>query len=117
LCIHDWKTDDAIAKRQQTTQGVITAHDAANHNQYGYIFYVNGRSYTGGQSPRANEFQVAKQVLVYYDPIDPSKNALTDFGDLSVRSLGPVPLLMFGIGAVALFIFLKRRKRVDSRTV
>src|ERR1700683_57890 len=112
FCIHGWKTDDAIAQRQQTTQGVITAHDLANHNQYGYTFYVNGKSYTGWQSPRTNELQVGKQVLVYYDPVDPAKNALTDFDDLSVQRLGPVPLLMFGIGAVAVFIFVRRRKRV-----
>jgi len=111
--VHEWKADRAIAERQQTTHGTITAHVPANHNRYGYIFSVDGKSYTGWESPKGNELEVGKLVRVYYDPIDPNKNALTDFAEMSSQNLGPVPLLMFGIGAVALFIFRRRRRKLS----
>jgi hypothetical protein len=79
-----------------------SAHEPANHNRYGYIFSVDGRSYTGWESPRKDELEIGKQVVVYYDPNDPAKNALTDFGELSIEKFGPIPTLMFGIGGVAL---------------
>ena len=115
--IYEWKLDRAVAERQQTTQGRITVHEPSNHNRYGYVFTVNGRSYTGWQSPRAGEFEIGKQVVVYYDPKDPAKNALTDFSELSIQSLGPVPLLMFGIGAVAVFILRRRRRNLAASKI
>jgi hypothetical protein len=76
LLVDSGISDRMIAKRQRTTQGSITAHEPANHNRYGYVFSVNGKSYTGWESPRKDELQIGKQVLVYYDPSDPAKNAL-----------------------------------------
>jgi hypothetical protein len=98
------------AQREKITNGTITAHEPANHNRYGYSFSVNGKSYSGWESPRKEEPHVGQQVTVFYDPIDPTKNALTDFTDLETDSLGPVPILLFGIGAVALFIRYRRRR-------
>ncbi len=110
LQIREWATDRRVAVRQQTTTGLIIDHQPANHNMYGYKFEVNGKSYVGWQSPNANELAIGKQVVVYYDPQNPTRNALTDFHVLTTTSLGPVPLLLFGIGAVALFIQSRRRK-------
>ena len=112
--IHEWRTDSQIAGRQQTASGIVTAHEPANHNRYGYKFEVDGKSYTGWESPTRSELAIGKQVIVFYDPQDPSRNALTDFHDVSTFVLGPVPMLFFGIGAVAAFIFYKRRRSTKT---
>jgi hypothetical protein len=103
-------TENQIAGRQQTTSGIVTAHEPSNHNRYGYRFEVNGRAFTGWQSPKDEEFAIGRQVIVFYDPLNPSRNALTDFHELSASSLGPIPMLLFGIGAVAVFILYRRRR-------
>ena len=103
-------TESQIARRQQTTSGIVTAHEPANHNQYSYKFEVDGKAYTGWQSPKDNELAIGKQVIVFYDPQNPSRNSLTDFHDLSTSSLGSVPMLSFGIGAVAVIILYRRRR-------
>jgi hypothetical protein len=71
---------------------------------------VDGKAYAGWQSPKDNELAIGKQVIVFYDPQNPSRNSLTDFHDLSTSSLGPVPMLLFGIGAVAVFILYRRSR-------
>ena len=108
--IQEWRTESQTAGRQQITSGIVTAHEPANHNRYGYKFEVNGKTFTGWQTPGTDDLAIGKRVIVYYDPRNPSKNALTDFHDLSRSSLGPVPMLLFGIGAVAVFILYKRRR-------
>lgn len=110
LAIHEWTVDRTVAKREKVTNGTITAHEPANHNRYGYSFSVNGKPYSGWESPRKEEPHIGQQVTVFYDPVDPTKNALTDFADLETDSLGPVPMLLFGIGALALFIRYRRRR-------
>jgi hypothetical protein len=108
--IQEWTTESQIAGRQQTTSGIVTAHEPANHNRYGYKFEVNGKTYTGWQTPGNDELAIGKQVTVFYDPRNPIRSALTDFHDLSISSLGPVPTLLFGIGGVAIFILYRRRR-------
>jgi predicted metalloprotease with PDZ domain len=91
--VHEWRVDRVIAARQQTTQGVITTHEPSNHNQYGYTFKIKGQAYTGWESPKSTELEIGKVVTVYYDPANPNQNALTDFDELSAKSLGPLPVL------------------------
>jgi hypothetical protein len=110
LAIHEWSVDRTVAKREKITNGTITGHEPANHNRYGYSFSVNGKSYSGWESPRKEEPHIGQQVTVFYDPVDPTKNALTDFAELETNSLGPVSMLLLGMGAVALFIRYRRRR-------
>ena len=105
------RAERLIAERQKTTYGVVTSHEPANHDRYGYVFSINGQTYHGWEIPTKTEFEMGQQVVVYYDPIEPATNALTDLYEMSLGELGPVPLLVFGIGAVAIFIFLRRRKK------
>jgi co-chaperonin GroES (HSP10) len=115
LFIHDWKVDREIASREQTTKGLITAHEPANHNRYGYVFSVNGRTFNGWESPKKEELKIGEQVVVYYDPQDPNKNALTDFGELGMSSLGPMLTMLFGIGVLGWYIGSRRRQhRINS---
>ena len=108
--LHEWQVDRSVAPRQQSTSATITDHQPANHNTYGYEFFVEGKRYMGRQSPSRDELAVGKRVTVFYDPLDPAKNSLTDFHELTVTSLGPIPLLLFGIGAVALIVRSRRRR-------
>jgi hypothetical protein len=39
------------------------------------------------------------------------QNALTDFAELGIESLGPLPVLLFGIGGLFFFIRQRRRSR------
>jgi hypothetical protein len=110
LFIHDWKVDKQIAGREQTTQGVIITHEPANHNRYGYMFSVNGKTFNGWESPKKEELAIGKQVVVYFDPRDPNKNALTDFGELGLSSLDPLPFMLFGIGLLVWYIVSQRRR-------
>ncbi|MBV9155792.1 MAG: DUF3592 domain-containing protein [Acidobacteriaceae bacterium] len=113
LVVHEWAVDRTIAQREKTADGTITTHQAANHDRYGYSFSINDRSYSGWQSPAKQDFRVGQQVTVFYDPLDPTRNALTDFSELEIGSIGPVPILLLGIGCVAVFIAYRRR-RVQS---
>lgn len=110
LAIHTWAVDRAVAEREQTVVGTITAHEPANHNRYGYSFSVHGRPYSGWESPRKEEPHIGQRVTVFYDPNNPATSALTDFKDLKVESLGPLPLILLGVGAVA-YVIHKRRIR------
>src|SRR5580658_10285424 len=77
--IHGWTSDRAVAKREQTVLGTSIAHEPANHNRYRYSFSVDGKPYSGWESPRKEEPHIGQQLTVYYDPADPATNALTDF--------------------------------------
>ena len=52
---------------------------------------MNTKSYMGWQSPKDNELAIGETVTVYYDPHDPSKNALTDFHEVATVGMGPAP--------------------------
>ena len=107
--LYRWNVYSKIATREQTTTGVITAHDPPNHNRYGYRFVVDGKPYSGWEIPHyLEERAIGQEVVVYYDPLDPTESALTDFDELSTTSLGPIPLFLVG-GGVAVFIFVRRR--------
>jgi len=99
-----------VAQREKTTWGKITAHERDNHNRYGYTFSLGGKPFTGWETPQENELEIGQHVLVYYDPLDPRNNALTDFAELSAQNLEPVPIMLLGIGGVAFFIAYRRRK-------
>lgn len=117
LFIYEWDADRNIATREQTTHGVITALEPANHNRFGYVFSVNGKTFTEWESPGKDRLNIGQQVLVYYDPLNPSKNALTEFGDWGTNGLGPVPMMLFGVGAVAWYIKARQRKNQTSSRI
>jgi Protein of unknown function (DUF3592) len=109
LAMREWAVDRPISQREKTTQGTIAAHEPANHNRYGYSFSIDHRSYRGWESPGKQDLRIGQKVTVFYDPLDPSRNALTDFAELEMGSIGAVPMLLVGIGAVAVFIAYRRR--------
>jgi hypothetical protein len=108
--LYRWGVNSSVAARERTVSGVITAHDPRNHDRYGYTFIVDGKSYRGWEIPEHAEPIMGQQVIVYYDPVDPTLSALTDFHELKWSFIGLVPLALIGAGTVARLIFVKRRQ-------
>ena len=104
----------AIAKRQQTAYGTISAHQPSNHDRYQYTFLADGRPYTGSETRAKNELELGQRVLVYYDPANPAQNALTDFAVFGDRNLIPIPLFLISAAVMAMVIALTRRFRPAS---
>jgi hypothetical protein len=87
-------SDKDVASREQSTTGMIVSHEPRNHNRYGYKFQVSGQHYTGSETPLKAEPRIGQSVTVYFDPLDPAENALTDFAELGDR------LFVYGIGVL-----------------
>jgi hypothetical protein len=105
----------AIAGRQQITAGVIRTHDPANHNSFGYEFSVNGKLYVGSQIP-SREYKIGHQVLVYYDPRDPTTSSLDSFTRAADQSLGPVFFCsLFAVATIVVIFSLRRDHARKSR--
>jgi hypothetical protein len=104
----DSRRMDAVANRQQTARGLVTAYERSNHNQYRYTFTAQGKQYGGiSQSPTDSAI-VGGQIQVYFDPRDPTTNSLEDFSTRSRRDMGMLPFLALGIGGVAAFILYSK---------
>jgi hypothetical protein len=73
------RNDSEIASRQATAVGQIVAHEPDNHNRYGYKFRIDGREYTGWETPAKAEPKMGQSVTIYYDASNPDENALTDY--------------------------------------
>lgn len=114
LAIYMYTVDRAIAMREMSAIGVITAHDPPNHNRYGYSFVVQGKSYSGWQTPSRSEPVIGEHVVVYYDPLNPDKNSLVDFQELSSSGFGFGTFALVGIGTVTTIIFVLRRHHQTS---
>jgi hypothetical protein len=107
-------SDQAIAGREQITYGIIRTHEPANHNRFGYEFSLSGRPFTGWQIP-TRDFEIGQRVLVYYDPLDPTKSSLDSFAGATDRILGPAIFCAVGTAAVVVIIFVRRRAHAKSR--
>jgi hypothetical protein len=105
-------SNHAVATRQQTATGIITAHEPQNHDRYGFEFALDGHKYTGWGRPEKEKVAIGDGVTIYYDPRNPSKNALKSFDSLSLEDFGPIPALLLGIGALAWVV--KTAKRLKS---
>ena len=111
---NQWRLDRATAGRQQTTYGTITAHEPANHDRYGFTFSVGGRTYRGWEIPKKKEYNIGEQVVVYYDPIDPSRSALTDFNETSLSLSGFIVCLVLATGALVFIVIYLRHRNLAT---
>ena len=100
-------SDHAIASREQTTYRIMRTHEPENHNRFGYQFSVNGKSFTGWQIPM-RDFTTGQRVLVYYDPLDPTKSSLDSFAGATGRILGPALFCTVGTTVVVVIVFVRR---------
>lgn len=106
--------EDRAARRQQTSQGVVTAYDRSDHNQCSYNFSALGKPYTGRRSANTTEVTVGDHVLVYYDSQDPAMNALDDFSEMSHRDRSFCYILLFVIGAFPVIILYSKATHVGQ---
>jgi hypothetical protein len=107
--LYGFREDQRVAARERITQGVIDANEPSNHDRFEYRFSIDGKRYTGWEIPSRTEYQIGQQVVVFYDPLDPNKSALVDFAEAGDRIVGPVSFCAFGVTAVVLLIFIRRR--------
>jgi hypothetical protein len=97
-----------VGNRQRIANGVITAHEQENHNQYRYRFSVDGTTYTGLSNAPDDVATVNGEAIVYYDPQNPSTNSLQNFTSESERDSGFVGIPMGGIAAIAIVILVAK---------
>jgi hypothetical protein len=108
--VHNSRTDFEIAKRQVATVATISSHDPSNHDRYGYTILVNQKQYTGWAYPSDKiDYSLGEQIVVHYDPIDPSRNLPPRFEGAGDRDLFFVPFCLMAIAGLPLFIFFRRR--------
>ncbi len=102
MFVYTSRADGAIAAREGTAEGMVTAQDTARFGyRYNYVFSVNGQWFTGWDSSSKNDLGIGMQVFVYYDSQNPNENALTDFAELSrnpwLDAKTPYGSLAFGV--------------------
>jgi hypothetical protein len=91
-----------VVPRQDSTRGIIMEHEPKNHDRYRYSFRLEGRDYTGWDSPSSGNFQIGESVWVYYDRLQPSNNNLNGFVMGRDRNLQTGFFeLFFGLGVSA----------------
>lgn len=95
-----------VANREQTTNGTLVAHQAWNHNRWEYRFQVDAHTYTGLDRLRSGTPKVGEPVTIFFDPLDPTTNALTSFKERRISLFGPaVAILLVGVGAALVVLF------------
>jgi hypothetical protein len=108
-----WTRDRPVVARQQTTTGFVTKHEAASHcpRCCRYTFQNDGKSFAGWSSDKNGTCPaVGEAVRVYFDPVDPRVSSLTDFREIEARRLAPVPAMVLGVAAIALYVIVRRRR-------
>jgi hypothetical protein len=102
--------DHAVAMRQGSTIGVVTAYEPSNHNQCSYTFELEGKQYQGKSSSPTTTATIGQQVQVYFDRNDPATSSLEDFESASRRQKGILPFLVIGIiGVIGFVLYSKLR--------
>jgi len=102
--------DHAIAARQGSTTGVVTAYEPSNHNQCTYTFELEGKQYRGRSSSPTRTASVGQQVQVYFDRNDPATNSLKDFETASRNYRGILIFSSVEIVAVVGFILYSKSR-------
>jgi hypothetical protein len=111
--------DSGVASREQSTVGVIVAHEPSSHNSYGYKFQAGGRDYIGWETPLKEESKLGQSVTVYFDSLQPAENSLTDFAELADIWRGRaivVGVFTVLFAAVALIMRMVARKTLAKTT-
>ncbi|HKF59454.1 MAG TPA: hypothetical protein VKJ45_28705 [Blastocatellia bacterium] len=76
--LHDLNRNQVLGPRQRSIAGTLSA-GPISRNTYNYTFSVGANSYSGWGSMYGPEPKIGQQVVIYYDPDDPTVNALGPF--------------------------------------
>jgi hypothetical protein len=108
--VHNSRIDLDIAKRQRVAVATVNLHDPPNHDRYGYMFLLNRSQYTGWAYPSDNiTYSLGDQIVVHYDPLDPTHNLPEGFEETSGRDLIFAPFCLLVIAGLPTLIFFRRR--------
>ncbi len=80
--IYDWsqaRQDARIEPRQASAFAIIDETTNGKHPSASYWFKYQGKEYRGRESSPSSGYPGA-EVVVFFDPHDPSKNSLTEYG-------------------------------------
>ena len=112
--MQDWAT----AKRQVSAPAVIVTHDPPNHDRYGYSLEISKEQYSGWAYPGGkHNYSIGDHILVYFDPLNPTKSSPDDFGSVTMEDLFFVPFCGLVLVGLPVFIYLRRRawqRRVNA---
>jgi hypothetical protein len=71
---------------------------------------VNGEQYKGWAYPNDKvSYSLGQQVVIHYDPLNPTHNLSARFEDAAVDDLVFAPFCLIVVGGLPLFIFMRRR--------
>jgi hypothetical protein len=117
LMLAAWQHDKDVASRQATTVGRIVAHEPGNHNRYGYTFRIDGREYSGWETPLKAEPKIGQSVTIYYDTRSPDENALAEYAESGSVWLARAWIVVFLSALVSFVIYMAERltSRRNSR--
>lgn len=118
LSMQGWSYADA-AKREATAVGAITKESCGRSCTYVYVFKLNDvsiedQSSTCNTALTQQGCRAGAPVLVYYDPEDPTENALEEFRAAS-RARGFMGIWMISCGLILIGAnFILNRTSKDS---
>ena len=113
--------DGLISTRERTIAAYVNSIETGNHASSKYTFAVNGRSYSGWGYPegfrQGVKFHIGEQILVHYDPQNPSENSMQDYQSQSIGNYQMIPFYLLILAAFPAWVFFMRRrhKRMLSR--
>ena len=119
FCATQYIQHRLVAARQQTTIGVLTAHEPQNHDRYEFSYVVGEKSFKAWHVGTVNCDQdalvVGNRVTVYYDPRHPDDAHLCSFS----RTLKDERDILMGLSVFGgvLVLIAKSRARPTSSTV
>ncbi|MDB5430529.1 MAG: hypothetical protein JWP35_1645 [Caulobacter sp.] len=70
-----------ISEREQRVDGVIVACTGSGRDRCDYRFVAAGRSFVGRGSPWALDPSAGDRAVIYFDPRNPSENALSSYSE------------------------------------
>jgi hypothetical protein len=102
------RLDEAVAHREESSVGTVTAYTPSDHNQCNYDFAVHGKLYSGRSSALTSTVTVGDKVKVYYDSSDPQTNNLREYAEAGRSTRGFAKMLIVLLLAILGFVACTR---------
>jgi hypothetical protein len=100
--------DLRISGREQSASGVVTAYEPNHHDSCRYQFFAGGRGWDGIDSCPVHPGVVESTVIVYFDPRNPARSELEEFGERGGRSIRFGSFCLGGILVVFVSILIAK---------
>jgi hypothetical protein len=97
-----------IPGREQPASGVVTAYEPNNHDSCRYQFFAGGREWDDIDSCPVHPGVVGSTVTVYFDPRNPARSELENFGERGGRSIRFGSICLGGVFVVFVSILIAK---------